>query len=100
VLIVASADGHLEIYANRPMRVHVAERLAVEPSSEIAADEHLDMTLPQWAREIYYPWDLATCHTVRPRTVAEEIGRQLSVDLVRCAAEITSAPSQIPLEIF
>jgi hypothetical protein len=99
VLIVAGADGHIEVYTSRPMRVHFAERLDAHPDDEIAADDYLDATLPAWARAIYFPWDLAACWTVRPRTAREELARRLLLDLVREAAAIASSPARIPVEV-
>lgn len=99
VLVVVSSDGHFEVYTSRPMRVHVAQRLDSDSVDELVADEYLDATLPAWARDIYLPWHLATCYTVRPRTAHEELGRRLGLDLVREAAAITSTPARSPVEI-
>jgi hypothetical protein len=98
VLIVAGQDGHIEVFTSRPMRVHVAQRLDPDSVNELVGDDYLDATLPRWAQEIYLPWNLVTCYTVRPRTAHEELDRRLAVDLVRVAREIASTPARIPVE--
>jgi hypothetical protein len=100
LLIVASADGHIEVFSNRPIRVHVAQRVDPDSVDDLVADDYLNATLPAWARDIYLPWNLATCYTVRPRTADDELRRRLFVDLVRCAADIRATPpKQIPVEV-
>ena len=59
VLLVAEADGHFELYGRRDrLRVHVAHRLAcpIESTEQrLLTEEILELRLPAWARELYYP---------------------------------------------
>jgi len=89
VLIVAGQDGHIEVYTNRPMRVHVAQRLDEDSADPATVDDYLDATLPKWARDLHFPWNLAGCYTVRPRTAREELGRRLWLDLIHQAKELS-----------
>ena len=53
------------------MRVHIAQRLAVA-AEEILAERYLESQLPEWAKEIYVPVDLADTRTVRLRTAEQK----------------------------
>ena len=59
VLVVIEHDGHVELYGRRDrLRVHVAHRLAcpIESTEQrLLTEEILDLRLPAWARELYYP---------------------------------------------
>ena len=59
VLLVAEADGHFELYGRRDrLRVHVAHRVGcpIESTEQrLLTEEILELRLPAWARELYYP---------------------------------------------
>jgi len=76
VLVTVAADGFVEVFASPGVRVHLAERLSVEPGDEIFAEAYLEAGLPLWAREIFQPMDLVATLAPRPATPAEELDRQ------------------------
>jgi len=96
VLVVVSPDGFLEVFASPGVKVHVVERLAVGPQSESAADGLLELTLPTWARGIYWPRNLVATHAIRGLTVMEEAERLTDLALVRELVAIGRGPVPTP----
>jgi len=94
VLVLVSPDGDIEVYGRPNCRVLIAERLQVEPGNEGLADEYLTLTLPPWARHLYFagfrrhdqtdellPFGrqtgcLRATALVRPQTAEQEVHRR------------------------
>jgi len=88
VLLVAEADGHFELYGRRDrLRVHVAHRLAcpIESTEQrLLTEEILELRLPAWARELYYPSNRLAVGDVRECLPPdEEVARLDALQWVR-----------------
>jgi hypothetical protein len=89
VVLVVGPGPVAEIYSDLPIRLHVAERLAVEhPDDELLADEYLDSTLPPWARDVYMPGRLRALVPIRPRTVEAEGERLRRLEVLRILQDL------------
>ena len=74
VLVLAYADGWIEVYAER----HVSAKIVLVPSTgsvagEVLAERYLDETLPYRYREVHWPGKLRAAdklRTVRPSDMA------------------------------
>ncbi len=88
VLVVQGTDGFLEVFASPGVRVHVAERLDVQPGDEILAESYLEAGLPAWARELYCPRDLVATLFPRPATPAEELDKVTELAALRGLREL------------
>jgi len=84
----------VEVYTSRAMRVHVAERLVVDPEDELLAERYLESRLPQWARDLFLPENLADIKTVRLRSAEAELYRRLSAGLVRELADLRATSAE------
>lgn len=95
VLVVASPDGFLEVFADRGVRVHIAQRLDVDQPDEATADEYLSANLPTAFAEVYRADRLVATATVRPLTVEQELDRLANLDLLRAVQAAGKTPNII-----
>jgi hypothetical protein len=88
VVLVVGPGPVAEIYSDLPIRLHIAERLAVDPDAERLADEYMNSTLPGWARDVYMPGKLRARVPIQPRTVDQEGARLRGLDVLHALQEL------------
>lgn len=91
VLIVVGPGGVVEVYTSRHIPITVAQKLQGLPDTadaELYAEEYLERSLPQWAKEIYLPGNMQTTKTIRLRTPSQDMERRVNLALVRKAAHL------------
>jgi hypothetical protein len=93
VLVIACPDGHVEVYGDRGVRVHVAQRLDVERPDEVLADDYLTATLPAVFRDVYRADRCITCATIEPMTPEQELGRRVELALLHEIQEARKTPT-------
>jgi hypothetical protein len=99
VLVVLNSDGFVEIYAQRGLVVHIAQRLHVDGNeTEATADEYLDATLPKAFKELFYPVKLQAVGQCRRLTVEDEVNRRTTLAVLRELRNLP-APATVPAAI-
>jgi hypothetical protein len=97
VLIVASADGWLEIYGPENVSVVFRNRLAVGlPEGASLCDEYISLSLPKPHRDLYETTRPKLCDQVRKIRPSDEAARLLNVELVQAAIELGRLPQAVP----
>lgn len=84
VLVVASADGFLEVYGPHEVRPLVVNRLKVSAAeTALLADAYMDSTLPRKWRQWYWPRHLRGGGLVRETTAEDELQRRLDLEWLK-----------------
>lgn len=95
VLVVAHADGHIEVYGES-VDVHVVTPLTMNTAAgEALADEYLDARLPRRHRDLHRADKLVTVHQAKPVRPTDEAARLVRLELVREAAAIRHNQSEV-----
>jgi hypothetical protein len=76
VLVVLNADGGVEVYAGRDVKVHGVTRICVPPQLEAKADEYTDLMIAPRFRKLYYPVNLRWVGRCEHVTVEQEAWRR------------------------
>ena len=88
VLVVAHADGYIEVYAERHVRVHVAHALDVMPHAEALADDFLHETLPAKFRELHVASKLRETANIMSRSAMQEADRRHDMETLWAIRDI------------
>lgn len=79
VLVMLSADGFVQVYAERNIDVKIVQRLhTLDESAEMATllDEYIETTLPRCYRDLFVPVKLRAqdqCRVITPEQEADKI---------------------------
>lgn len=95
VLIVAYADGYLEVFSDQGVDIHVVTPIYMRtPAGEALADAYLDATLPRRFRDLHVAPNLRAVHTARVIRPSDVAKRLLRLDLIREARAIGAEPEE------
>lgn len=84
VLIVMYSDGWIEVYADKNVDAHIAQRLHItNPKNATNADEYLESTLPRCYRELYWPIKLRASGQCKKVTPEQALNTHLEMHLLR-----------------
>lgn len=89
VLLLAHADGHLQIYADASVSIRAVNVpfAGFSAEAEQLAEEYVTLLLPQPYRDVYLPSCLRAVHTIRTVTPSDIVDRNWQLSFVRGCLE-------------
>lgn len=95
VLVVASPDGFVEVYAPPNIDARVYRVLAAHSrEAERAADECIDLELPRRFRELHRADFLRTTSTTRPRLPSSALQALVVRDVIASLNQLSGEPEE------
>ena len=102
VLVVLSSNGFVELFADKNVDFHVAQRLHVETiEAERLADDLLDITIPKPFRNLFFPGKLRATGLVEKITAEMALDTLYKLSILRGLREMQNEQSaeKIPAAI-
>jgi hypothetical protein len=83
VLVMLHSDAWVEVYADKRVDVRIVQRLYVEDDASVnLVDEHLERSLPEVYRRLYWPVKLRAAALVRRVTPETALSTLIDLDII------------------
>jgi len=102
VLVVLSSNGFVELFADKDVDFHVAQRLHVDTiEAERLAEDLLDITIPKSFRNLFFPGKLRATALVEKITAETALDTLYKLSILRGLREMQNEQSaeKIPAAI-